>query len=105
MAVPYMGYVLLTPTFHPWYILILLSFIPFLSPASGESPGRWLSVVPWLYLSAALTLSYITYFDRLNPAELEWVRQIEWIPTLLLALIASSYLFAEQGIARKEAAM
>ena len=89
MSVPLMGYVLLTPTLHPWYILILLAFLPFLTPAEGESPWLWLLVAPWLYFSGALVFSYLTYLDPLNFGELEWVRQLEWLPTLALLLVAA----------------
>jgi hypothetical protein len=86
MAVPFMAYLLLIPTVHPWYALILLAFVPFLPPAPGESGWRWLSIAPWLYLSAALPLSYLTYLNPLDFRELEWVRRIEWLPTLVLLL-------------------
>ena len=82
MAVPLMAYVLLTPTLHPWYILILLAFIPFLPPFQNESRWQWLLITPWLYLSGALIFSYLTYLDPLNFGEREWVRQLEWLPTL-----------------------
>lgn len=88
MAVPLMGYVLLTPTLHPWYTLILLAFLPFLPPAPGKGRWRWLLVAPWLYLSGALIFSYLTYLDPLNFGELEWVRQLEWLPTLALLVTA-----------------
>ena len=84
MAVPVMAYVLLTPVLHPWYLLLLLALLPFLTPADGESPQRWLVAAPWLYLSAALVLSYLTYRDPLQFGELEWVRQLEWYPALVL---------------------
>jgi hypothetical protein len=80
MAVPLMAYILLTPTVHPWYLLLLLALCPFLSPAPGESRWRWLAVAPWLYLSGVLALSYLTYLDPQNFRELEWVRNIEWWP-------------------------
>ncbi len=35
-AVPFMAYIVLTPTVHPWYILILLAFLPFLPPGKEE---------------------------------------------------------------------
>ncbi|MCA9921608.1 MAG: hypothetical protein KC421_04510 [Anaerolineales bacterium] len=83
-AVPFIGYTLLTPTLHPWYILILLAFVPFLPPGSDESGRRWLATLPWLYLSWALIFSYLTYLDPFNFGELEWVRRLEWVPTLVL---------------------
>jgi hypothetical protein len=89
MSLPLMGYTLLTPTLHPWYILILLAFLPFLTPATGESPWLWLLVAPWLYLSGALIFSYLTYIDPLNFGELEWVRQLEWLPVFILLLVTA----------------
>lgn len=87
MAVPLMAYLLLSPTVHPWYALLLLALVPFLPPAAGESRALWLTALPWIYLSGALVFSYLTYLDPQNFAEREWVRQLEWVPTLLLILI------------------
>jgi len=88
MAVPLMGYILLTPTLHPWYSLILLAFIPFLPPAKEEKGWRWMLIAPWIYLSGALIFSYLTYLDPLNFGEREWIRQLEWLPTLGLLITA-----------------
>ncbi|MCI0394557.1 MAG: hypothetical protein L0332_18310 [Chloroflexi bacterium] len=90
MAIPLAAYVLLTTTVHPWYLLLLLAFAPFLAPAAGEPGRRWLLLLPWLYLSAAVALSYLTYVDPANFRELEWVRQVEWLPTLALLVVALS---------------
>lgn len=87
MAIPFMGYVLLTTTFHPWYLLILLAFVPFLSPTTEETSTTWLWSLPWLYLSGALFLSYLTYLDPLDLREYEWIRQTEWLPTLVLVVL------------------
>lgn len=88
MSLPFMGYTLLTPTMHPWYILILLAFLPFLTPLPAEGSWRWLLIAPWIYLSGALIFSYLTYLDPLNFGELEWVRRLEWLPTLSLLVLA-----------------
>ena len=87
MFVPLAAYVLLSPTFHPWYLLYLLSFLPFLAPSKDELWQQWLLLVPWIYLSGALFLSYLTYLDPQNLREYEWVRRTEWLPTLALLLI------------------
>ena len=87
MAVPYMAYILLNTTIHPWYILILLAFLPFLPPLPTETQWYWLAAAPWLYLSGAVTLSYLTYLDPHDFRELEWVRQTEWLPTLGLVIL------------------
>jgi alpha-1,6-mannosyltransferase len=88
MAVPFMAYVLLSPVVHPWYLLILLAFLPFLTPAPEESPRLWLATVPWVYLSGSAIFSYLTYLEPNNFLELEWVRLVEWIPTLLSSAVA-----------------
>ena len=85
LALILVAYVLLTPILHPWYLLILVAFLPFLD--SCEDFGGWLEVVPWLYLSGAIVLSYLTYLDPLNHGEIEWVRHVEWYPTLMLLVI------------------
>ncbi len=87
MSIPFMGYILLTPTVHPWYLLILLVFVPFLAPDPSESRWRWLAILPWVYLSGALVLSYITYLNPLDLREYEWVRNTEWLPALGLLLL------------------
>ncbi len=43
-----------------------------------------MALVPWCYLAAALSLSYLTYLDPDAHAELAWVRRVEWWPTLAL---------------------
>ena len=87
-----MAYLLLTPTVHPWYALIILIFLPFLAPGETEPRWFWLAIIPWLYLSGALIFSYLTYLDPLNFQELPWVSTLEWGPTLalLLAFLAFS---------------
>ena len=90
LAVPVMAYAVLTPVLHPWYVLLLVALLPFLTPAAGESRRRWLALAPWLYLSGALVFSYLTYRDPLRFGELEWVRRLEWYPTLaLLGLVGA----------------
>lgn len=88
LAVPLASYILLTTTVHPWYLLILLPFIPLLTPGPDEPPQFWLWASPWLWLSGTLTLSYITYIDPNNLREFEWVRHWEYLPTLCLTLLA-----------------
>ena len=92
-AVPFMAYILLTPTVHPWYVLVLVAWLPFQPPGRGESRWLWLWVLPWLYLCGTLIFSYLTYLDPQNFGELEWVRRLEWLPTLALLLVAVTVFF------------
>ncbi len=78
MAIPFMAHILLATTVHPWYLMATLAFLPFLTPTSDESSRRWLLLIPWLYLSWALALSYLTYLDPHDFRELAWVRRVEW---------------------------
>ena len=88
LAIPLAGYLLLMATVHPWYLLVLMPFLPLLTPGSDESARGWLWPLPWLWLSGALVLSYVTYIDPANLREYEWVRRWEWLPTLGLLGIA-----------------
>ena len=99
MALALMAYALLTPTFHPWYLLIVIAFLPFI--ASDNRVQNWLNVAPWLYLSGAAFLSYLTYLDPLNHGEIEWVRRVEWYPTLMLLALAGATHFLRDGAVEK----
>ncbi len=84
MMIPIGAYVLLTPVFHPWYALLLFALLIFQAPVDGEPPTRWLTLVPWGWLAAATSLSYLTYRDPFNFAESAWVRRVEWWPVLIV---------------------
>jgi hypothetical protein len=88
-AVPLMAYVLLTPTFHPWYLLFLLAFLPFLPPAAGEDWRWWLAAAPWLWLSATAVFSYLAYVSLGVVVERPWARLLQWGPALILVGVAA----------------
>ena len=102
-ALVMMAYALLTPTFHPWYLLIVVAFLPFLG--SDNSFRTWLYMAPWLYLNAAVVLSYLTYLDPLNHGEIEWVRKVEWYPTFtLLVLAGATHFFRDRDVRKHDPA-
>ena len=80
MAVPFGAFILLTPIMHPWYMVVMLAFLPFV----GRTPSPSFEHAPWLCLSATLIFSYLTYLDPLNHGEVGWVRYMEWIPVFVL---------------------
>lgn len=88
MVVPIVAYVVLTPVFHPWYLVAVIALAVFLTPGSGEPFARWWLVAPIAYLAATAPLSYLTYQDPENFQELAWVRRVEWWPALLLGVVA-----------------
>ena len=77
------GYLLLLPTsFHPWYLIWILPFLC-LYPTWG-----------WLYLSGAISLSYLKYVQEPEILPLA-VRLVEFLPLYaLLALQAVHYLYS-----------
>ncbi len=93
-------YVLLTPVLHPWYTLLFFALLVFVAPAADEPVRRWLLLLPWFYLAATLIFSYLTYEDPQAFAEREWVRQLQWLPTLvLLAVSATVWVVSSRGTA------
>jgi hypothetical protein len=87
--VPLAGYLLLTTTVHPWYVTLVIPLLPFLLPRKGEATRAGRFLWPWLYFSAAVTLSYLTYLDPANLREYDRVRLIEYVPLILLLLWAA----------------
>lgn len=69
------AYLLLLPTsFHPWYLMWILPFLC-LYPSWG-----------WLYLSGAITLSYLKYI-QVSPDVPFGIRLLEFIPLYMLLAI------------------
>lgn len=87
-VIPAGAYIIFTHTVHPWYLTILVPFIPFLLPYQGETGRISRFIVPWLYLSCAVSLSYLTYLDLENFREYFFVRTIEYIPFYTLMIWA-----------------
>jgi hypothetical protein len=88
-AVPLGAYLLLTTTVHPWYVTIMIPLLPFLLSAEGETSRSGRFIWPWIYLSAAVSLSYLTYLDSENLREYDWVRLFEYVPFYLLLIWAA----------------
>jgi hypothetical protein len=83
-VLPLGAYLLLTTTVHPWYLVIVMPFLPFFWWAEGESWRPDLLTWPWLYLSCSVAFSYVTYMNPTDLHEQTWVRQIEYLPFYVL---------------------
>lgn len=84
------AYVLLATTLNPWYLTPVMALLPFQADFTMDRLPRALHVSAWLYFSAAVALSYLTYLDA---SPLKWgetyeVRALEYLPLYAL-LIAS----------------
>ena len=107
---PLGAYVLFATTINPWYLMPVIAVLPFqedfgeagiLSRAQRSRRAlhlaRALHVAAWIYFSAAVALSYLTYVD---PDPLRWgetyeVRTLEYLP--LYALLIASGVVLWQG--------
>jgi hypothetical protein len=87
-VIPIGAYLLLTHTVHPWYVGFILPLLPFLLPRREEESQVSRFIWPWLYLSVAVTLSYLTYIDPNDLREYDVVRLIEYIPVIVLLIWA-----------------
>ncbi|MBU1877356.1 MAG: hypothetical protein KJ734_00235 [Chloroflexi bacterium] len=87
--VPLAAYLLLTTTVHPWYVTLVIPLLPFLLPQKEKATrvGRFL--VPGIYCSAIVALSYLTYLDPANLREYDLVRFVEYVPLYLLLVWAA----------------
>jgi hypothetical protein len=88
-VVPLAAHLLLTTTVHPWYVTLIIPLLPFLLPREGETPETARFILPWLYFSAAVALSYLTYLDPANLREYDLVRLVEYVPLYLLLVWAA----------------
>lgn len=76
------AYILLSAAVFPWYLSLMVALVAALR-VDESIPWR-LVLIAWIYFSGAVNLSYLFYIDPGNPAEIEWVRWVEYLPLLLL---------------------
>ena len=87
-VIPIGAYLLLTHTVHPWYVAFIVPILPFLLPREEEDSLVSRFIWPWLYLSVAVSLSYLTYLDPNDLREYDPVRLVEYIPVFVLLIWA-----------------
>jgi hypothetical protein len=87
-TIPISAYILFAHTINPWYMILIIPFLPFLYPKQDEPEWikrfRW----PWIYFSLAVSLSYLTYINPDDLREFYLVRQVEYLPLYLLLIWA-----------------
>ena len=88
-VIPIGAYLLLTHTVHPWYVTIIVPLLPFLLPRGSEGSKIQRFIWPWLYLSLAVSSSYLTYIDPGNLRESDLVRLLEYLPVFGLLIWAA----------------
>jgi hypothetical protein len=88
-VIPIGAYLLLTHTVHPWYVTFIVPLLPFLLPREDEESQTRRFIWPWLYLSLAVSSSYLTYLDPENLREYDLVRLVEYLPVFGLLIWAA----------------
>jgi hypothetical protein len=96
-VIPIAAYLLLTHTVHPWYAAFIVALLPFLLPAEDEGMQVSRFIWPWLYLSLAVSLSYVTYLDPNDLREYSFVRPVVYLPVFGL-LIWAAWPWLYQGL-------
>jgi hypothetical protein len=96
-VIPIGAYLLLTHTVHPWYVTFVVPLLPFLLPRENEESQVRRFIWPWLYLSLAVSSSYLTYLDPQNLREYDLVRLVEYLPVFGL-LIWAGWPWLSQGL-------
>jgi MYXO-CTERM domain-containing protein len=88
-AVPLAAYLLLATTVHPWYVALIVPLLPFLTPRNRGDGRISRFLLPGIYVSAAVALSYLTYLDPATPREYDAVRLIEYVPLYVMLIWAA----------------
>lgn len=95
-TLPIAAYLLFTSTVHPWYVTLVIPFVPFFTPVKDEAHWikrfRW----PWIYFSLAVSLSYLTYLNPDDLREYYQVRLVEYLPLYILLVWALWPLFVRK---------
>ncbi|MGD9091363.1 MAG: hypothetical protein PVF74_00840 [Anaerolineales bacterium] len=89
-TLPIGAYLLFTHTVHPWYVILMIPFLPFLLPQKEKTARTSRLIWPWMYLSLSISFSYLTYINPNDFRELSFVRLVEYLPfygLLLWALV------------------
>ena len=88
-ALPLAAYLLLATTVHPWYLSLVVPLFPFLTPRRLEESKISRFLLPGIYATAVVALSYLTYLDPANPREYDAVRLAEYVPLYLMLIWAA----------------
>ena len=88
-AVPLAAYLLLATTVHPWYVALIVPLFPFMTPRHQEESRISRFLLPAIYATASVALSYLTYLDPANPREYDAVRLLEYVPLYLMLIWAA----------------
>jgi alpha-1,6-mannosyltransferase len=86
-SIPISAYLMLTPTLHPWYVLLIIPFLPFIL-APDSSSSQKLFAFSWIILSITVNFSYLTYINESDFREYKLVRFLEYAPFYFLIFSA-----------------
>lgn len=78
---PFGVYLLTSQTLYPWYLTLMLAFLPFFGGAGQDQPeSKKLFTWAWLYLSISIFLTYLSFFKFPTMGEYILIQCIEYLP-------------------------
>ena len=83
-VLPFWVYILVAQTVYPWYLALILGFLPFFYSLNAQDQIAWRFIPAWLYLSITTNLTYLSHFKSPSPGEYILVQAIEYIPFYFL---------------------
>jgi len=78
--IPIGTFVILSPTVHPWYVTLVVAFLPFFYPSKDDTDSIFFWVYPWIWFSLTVSLTYLAYLNPSSSNPPEWVVWVEYIP-------------------------
>jgi hypothetical protein len=85
-ALPYFLYLLLAPTVHPWYLALLIGWMPFFWNSSGEKFEIRLWIFPVIYWMVFETFTYLSYSGLSAPRGLNWIQLAAYLPLWVMLI-------------------
>lgn len=78
--IPIGAFVILSPTVHPWYVTLVVAFLPFFYPSKDDTNSFIFWVYPWIWFSLTISLTYLVYLNPSSSNPLDWVVWVEYLP-------------------------
>ena len=78
--IPAGAFVILSPTVHPWYVTLVVAFLPFFYASKDEAYSLLFWAYPWIWFSLTVSLTYLAYLDPSGSNIPGWVVWVEYLP-------------------------
>ncbi len=86
---PFWVYLLVAQTVYPWYLVIVLAFLPFFYSKKERGPSASKFIPAWIYFSITVNLTYLSHYRFPSVSEYILIQVVEYIPFYILLIWAS----------------